>query len=314
MTTYGTVLREHLDRDELLVYPGVHDPLTAAVADAVGFDAIYMTGYGTSLSKTGYPDGGFITMPEMIENAGNIQERIDVPLVADADNGYGNATNVIRTVREYIKTGVAAIHIEDQTFPKRCGHTKGREVIPHEEAVGKIAAAADVRDDRDEDFVLIARSDARGTGDGSLDEAIIRVNDFLDAGADVAFVEGPTDEGELERIGREVDGSLLYNFVGDIGTSPYVDLADLESWGFDMVIFPITATLSTIANVYADLAAFAEDPVDAMRAIDDEFASQPLGSLHEFSGFPEVIEWEREYLPDEEQKKYEGSLGDDLEE
>ena len=314
MTTYGTVLREHLDRDELLVCPGVHDPLTAAVADAVGFDAIYMTGYGTSLSKTGYPDGGFITMPEMIENAGNIQERIDVPLVADADNGYGNATNVIRTVREYIKTGVAAIHIEDQTFPKRCGHTKGREVIPHEEAVGKIAAAADVRDDRDEDFVLIARSDARGTGDGSLDEAIIRVNDFLDAGADVAFVEGPTDEGELERIGREVDGSLLYNFVGDIGTSPYVDLADLESWGFDMVIFPITATLSTIANVYADLAAFAEDPVDAMRAIDDEFASQPLGSLHEFSGFPEVIEWEREYLPDEEQKKYEGSLGDDLEE
>lgn len=197
MTDYGAALRKRLDHDELLVCPGVHDPLTAAVADAVGFDAIYMTGYGTSLSKTGYPDAGFITMPEMISNAANIQERIDVPLVADADNGYGNATNVVRTVREYIKAGIGAIHLEDQTFPKRCGHTKGRRVIPREEAVGKIAAAADVRDDRAPDFVLIARTDARGTGDGSLDEAVIRANEFLEAGADVAFIEGPTDESEL---------------------------------------------------------------------------------------------------------------------
>ncbi|MFD1562394.1 oxaloacetate decarboxylase [Haloarchaeobius amylolyticus] len=313
MTDSGATLRTYLERDELLVCPGVHDPLTARVADAVGFDAIYMTGYGTSLSKTGYPDAGFITMPEMIENAGNIQERIDVPLIADADNGYGNATNVIRTVREYIKAGVGAIHIEDQTFPKRCGHTKGRQVIPREEAVGKIEAAADVRDDRAEDFVLIARTDARGTGDGSLDEAIGRANDFLAAGADVAFVEGPTDDTELERIGREVDGPLVYNFVGDLGSSPYVDLASLEEWGFDVVLFPITSTLSTIANVYADLSTFADDPVAAMRDIDDAFNSQPVGSLHEFSGFPEVVEWERQYLPDQEQDKYEDSLGDDLE-
>ncbi|MFA9417347.1 oxaloacetate decarboxylase [Natrinema sp. HArc-T2] len=311
MTDSGATLRTCLERDELLVCPGVHDPLTARVADSIGFDAIYMTGYGTSLSKTGYPDAGFITMPEMIENAGNIQERIDVPLIADSDNGYGNATNVIRTVREYIKAGVGAIHIEDQTFPKRCGHTKGRQVIPREEAVGKIEAAADVRDDRAEDFVLIARTDARGTGDGSLDEAIGRANDFLAAGADVAFVEGPTDESELERIGREVDGPIVYNFVGELGSSPYVDLSSLEEWGFDIVLFPITSTLSTIANVHADLSAFADDPVAAMRDIDDTFNAQPVGSLHEFSGFPEVVEWERQYLPDEEQDKYEGSLGDD---
>ena len=313
MTDAGATLRERLERDELLTCPGVHDPLTAGVADAIGFDAIYMTGYGTSLSKTGYPDAGFITMPEMIDNAANIQERIDVPLIADSDNGYGNATNVVRTVREYIKAGVGAIHIEDQTFPKRCGHTKGRQVIPRAEAVGKIEAAADVRDDRAEDFVLIARTDARGTGDGSLDEAIGRVNEFLEVGADIAFVEGPTDESELERIGREVDGPIIYNFVGDLGSSPYVDLSSLEEWGFDLVIFPIAATLSTIANVHADLTAFAEDPVAAMRDIDDEFNEQPVGSLHEFSGFPEVIEWERRYLPDDEQNKYDGSLGDDPE-
>ncbi|WP_121743252.1 isocitrate lyase/PEP mutase family protein [Natronorubrum halophilum] len=313
MTDAGATLRERLERDELLTCPGVHDPLTAGVADAIGFDAIYMTGYGTSLSKTGYPDAGFITMPEMINNAANIQERIDVPLIADSDNGYGNATNVVRTVREYIKAGVGAIHIEDQTFPKRCGHTKGRQVIPREEAVGKIEAAADVRDDRAEDFVLIARTDARGTGDGSLDEAIGRVNDFLEVGADIAFVEGPTDESELERIGREVDGPIVYNFVGDLGSSPYVDLSSLEEWGFDLVIFPIAATLSTIANVHADLSAFAEDPVAAMRDIDDEFNEQPVGSLHEFAGFPEVVEWERQYLPDDEQNKYDGSLGDDPE-
>lgn len=271
-----------------------------------------MTGYGTSLSKTGYPDAGFITMPEMIENAANIQERIDVPLIADADNGYGNATNVVRTVREYIKAGVGAIHIEDQTFPKRCGHTKGRQVIPREEAVGKIEAASSVRDERDPEFVLIARTDARGTGDGSLDEAIGRANEFLAAGADVAFVEGPTDEQELERVGREVDGPIVYNFVGDMGSSPYVELSSLEEWGFDLVLFPIAATLSTVANVHADFTTFAEDPVAAMRRIDDGFNEQPVGGLHEFSGFPEVVEWERQFLPDEEQDKYKGSLGDDL--
>lgn len=312
MTTSGAAMRERLERDELLVCPGVHDPLTAIAADSVGFDAIYMTGYGTSLSKVGYPDAGFITMPEMVENAANIQERIGVPLIADADNGYGNATNVVRTVREYIKAGVGAIHIEDQTFPKRCGHTKGRQVIPKEEAIGKFAAAADVRDERDESFVIIARSDARGTGGGSLDEAIGRVNAYLEAGADVGFVEGPTDETELQRVGREIDGPVLYNFVGDLGSSPYVDLDSLDEWGFDIVIFPVLATLSAIASVRASMQTFAEDPVSAMHEVDEAFNAQPIGSLHEFSGFPEVVEWEERYLPRDDREKYEGTLGDEL--
>jgi 2-methylisocitrate lyase-like PEP mutase family enzyme len=312
MTTSGSELRARLQDDDVLVCPGVHDPLTAAVADHVGFDAIYMTGYGTSLSKIGYPDAGFITMPEMIENAANIQERISVPLVADSDNGYGNATNVVRTVREYIRAGVGAIHLEDQTFPKRCGHTKGRQVIPEGEAVGKIRAAADVRDERDESFVVIARSDARGTGGGSLDEAIDRVNAYLDAGADVGFVEGPTDADEVRRVGREVDGPALYNFVGDLGTSPYLDLEDLEAWGFDVVIFPILSTLATIANVHAAMETFAADPAAAMRDVDEQFDEAAVGSLHEFSGVPEVVDWEEQYLPETDREKYEGSLGDDL--
>ncbi|MFB6165030.1 MAG: oxaloacetate decarboxylase [Haloarculaceae archaeon] len=305
-------LRDLLDRDEILLCPGVHDPLSAAVADAIGFDALYMTGYGTALSKTGYPDAGLVTMPEMIENANNVQERIDVPLIADCDNGYGGVANVIRSVREYVKTGVAAIHIEDQGFPKRCGHTAGRELVPVEEAAGKIAAACDVRDERAEDFVIIARTDARGAVDGSLEEALERMEAYLDAGADVAFVEGPTDEAEVERVAERIDAPLLYNFVGDLGTSPYVEIDTLERLGYDLVIFPVLSTLATITGVYEHLERFADDPLAGVRALDDAFDEVPVGSLHDFSGFPDVVEWEREYLPAAEQEKYARSLGDDV--
>ncbi|ODR83492.1 carboxyvinyl-carboxyphosphonate phosphorylmutase [Haladaptatus sp. W1] len=310
---YRERLRDLIDRDELLQCPGVHDPLTAAVADDVGFDAIYMTGYGTSLSKTGYPDAGLLTMPEMVENAKNIQERSSVPVIADADNGYGNATNVVRTVREYVKAGVAGIHIEDQTFPKRCGHTKGRKVIPKAEAVGKIRAAADVRDERDESFVLIARTDARGAVGGDLNDAIERANAYVDAGADVAFVEGPVDEDEIARIGREVDAPLVYNCVGELGTSPYVEPDALTELGFDLVLYPVASTLATIAAVYERLSGLKSEGMDALADIDRAFAETPVGDLHEFSGFPEVVEWERRYMPSEEQEKYGDSLGDDVE-
>lgn len=308
----GPRLRELISRDEILCCPGIHDPLSAAVADAVGFEALYMTGYGTSLSKTGYPDAGLVTMPEMIENANNVQERIDVPLIADCDNGYGGIANVIRSVREYVKTGVGGIHIEDQVFPKRCGHTAGRELIPVEEATGKIRAACDVRDDRGEDFVVIARTDARGAVDGSLSDALDRMDAYVDAGADVAFVEGPTNRDEIERIADRIDAPLVYNFVGDLGTSPYVDIGDLESMGYDIVIFPVLSTLAAITGIYDHLQAFKERGLDGVRDLDDAFEACPVGSLHDFSGFPQVVEWEREYLPAEEQDKYDRSLGDSV--
>jgi len=306
----GTRLRELIERDELLCCPGVHDPLTAGVADHVGFDAIYMTGYGTSLSRTGYPDAGLITMPEMIRNANEVNERIAVPLVADADSGYGGVTNVVRTVREYCKTGVAGIHIEDQRFPKRCGHTAGKRLVSIEEATGKIRAACDVRDERDESLVIIARTDARGAVGGSLSEAIRRMEAYVDAGADVAFVEGPTSEAELERVSDAIDAPLLYNFVGDIGTSPYVALETLEALGYDVVIFPTLSMLATVTAVYEHLDRFKRDGVGGIRRLDDAFDECPVGSLHEFSGFPEIVEWENAYLPPAEQTADDRGLGD----
>lgn len=199
-----------------------------------------------------------------------------------------------------MKAGVAGIHIEDQTFPKRCGHTKGRKVIPKREAVGKIRAAADVRDDCDESFVLIARTDARGAVDGDLDDAIDRANAYVETGADVAFVEGPVDEDEIARVGKEVDAPLVYNCVGELGTSPYVEPDELERMGFDLVLYPIASTLATIVAVHERLSGLKPEGIDALADLDRAFAETPVGDLHELSGFPEVVEWERRDMPEEE--------------
>src|SRR3989442_13625709 len=171
---------------------GCYHALSARILAEVGFPAVYMTGYGTSLALLGMPDAGLATMTEMHLNARYIANAVPVPVIADADNGYGNAINVMRTIREYIGTGVAGIHIEDQAIPKRCGHVAGRRGSPIEEAGGKNRAADAVRRELDPDFVLIARTDARGARGGSLDEAIRRANAYLEAGADLPFVGGPT--------------------------------------------------------------------------------------------------------------------------
>src|SRR5262249_37163523 len=223
-----TRLRELLRTGTPLVVPGCYNALSAKVLAAVGFPVLYMTGYGTSLSRLGMPDAGLATMTEMHWNARCIANAVPVPLIADADNGYGNAINVIRTVREYIQTGVAGIHIEDQVLPKRCGHVAGRRVVPLAEAVGKYRAATRARDELDADFVLIARTDARGAHGGNLDEAIRRANAYLEAGADMAFVEGPTDLDEVRRICREVKGPIFYN---QTGISPRLSTAEMQELG-----------------------------------------------------------------------------------
>lgn len=317
---YGTELQALVDRDEILVCPGVHDPLTARAADLIGFDALYMTGFGTSLAKTGLPDAGLVTMTEMVENGHNIQNTASVPVICDADNGYGNVTNVIRTVREYAHTGVGAIHIEDQTAPKRCGHASGREVISMEEAEGKYRAAADERDRLDSDMQIIGRTDARGAHNGSLDDAIERANAYLNAGADIAFVEGPTDRDEVERVAAEVDGPQLYNCVG---ISPRLEPAELEELGFDIVIYPTAAPMAAIHSSLTHLKTLAEAGNDgiseAQRVFEDEtFASLPIesdledtamGRFFEFAGFPQIYEQEDAYMPDEATEKYENSEG-----
>jgi 2-methylisocitrate lyase-like PEP mutase family enzyme len=301
-----TRLRALLARGPTLYAPGCYNAMSGRVLEAAGFEAIYMTGYGTSLSLTGLPDVGLTTMSEMVANARYIAQAVKIPLLADADTGFGNAVNVIRTVREYIAAGVAGIHMEDQVSPKRCGHVAGRLVIPIEEAVGKVRAAVDARNAVDPDFVLVARTDARGASGGSLEEAIRRANAFLEAGADLAFVEGPTSAEEVERIVREVKGPVFYNMTG---VSPRFTLDEMRAMKIAMCISPNAMLRSALAAMH-DLAAAmkAEGPVAETRFMDG-FKGHPLGDLHTFAGFDQVREWEREYVGEAAMKKYADSVG-----
>jgi 2-methylisocitrate lyase-like PEP mutase family enzyme len=300
-----TRLRQLLTSTPLVV-PGCYDAMSAKVLEHAGFPAVYMTGYGTSLALLGLPDAGLATMSEMHLNARYIANAVGVPVIADADNGYGNAINVMRTVREYIQTGVAGIHIEDQAIPKRCGHVAGRRVIPLEEAVGKYRAAAAVRRDLDPDFVVIARTDARGAHGGSLDEAIRRANAYLEAGADLAFVEGPTSLEELGRVCREVRGPIFYN---QTGVSPRLTPAQMKELGIAVTILP-GAMLRVALQALWDFAAALRDEGPAAEArFAERFRSHPVGDLHTFAGFDQIRAWEAAYLPAEELDKYERSVG-----
>jgi 2-methylisocitrate lyase-like PEP mutase family enzyme len=300
-----TRLRQLLTSTPLVV-PGCYDAMSAKVLEQAGFPAVYMTGYGTSLALLGLPDAGLATMSEMHLNARYIANAVGVPVIADADNGYGNAVNVMRTVREYIQTGVAGIHIEDQAIPKRCGHVAGRRVIPLEEAVGKYRAAAAVRADLDPDFVVIARTDARGAHGGSLDEAIRRANAYLEAGADLAFVEGPTSLEEIARVCREVRGPIFYN---QTGVSPRLTPVQMKELGIAVTILP-GAMLRVALQALWDFAAALRDEGPAAEArFAERFRNHPVGDLHTFAGFDQIRAWEAAYLPAEELEKYEGSLG-----
>lgn len=293
--SYGAELRSLIESEDILIAPGVHDPLSARVADEVGFDLVSMTGNGTSLSKVGHPDVGVMTLSEMVENATHIQETVDVPVISDADNGFGNAINVVRTVREFARAGVAAIHIEDQEFPKRCGFVEGKQVISKEEAVGKFRAAADVRDEHAPEMVIIARTDVRGTSEGSLEEAIERVNAYCEAGADVAFVQGPENVAELERVAESIDFPVLYNCSGG---SPIVPIDRAADLGYDIVIFPRMSTLPTIEILFERFGRLQDEGMDAWTNTKVAFEDAPVESYDHFAGIPEVLEWEDEYLPD----------------
>jgi 2-methylisocitrate lyase-like PEP mutase family enzyme len=289
-----------------LFVPGCYNALSAKILDKVGFPAIYMTGYGTSLSLLGMPDAGLATMTEMHQNARNIANVTAAPVIADSDNGYGNAINVVRTVKEYIQTGVAAIHIEDQIIPKRCGHVAGRQVIPIEEAVGKYQAADYARKEVDPDFVLIARTDARGAHGGTLDDAITRANAYLEAGADMAFVEGPRDVDEVKRVCAEVKGPILYN---QTGISPRFSEAEMNELGIAITIVPGATLRATMVAVYDLAVAMHKDGPDAEKRFNEQFTEHPLGDFHTFAGFDEVMELEKRFMGEEELEKYADSLG-----
>jgi 2-methylisocitrate lyase-like PEP mutase family enzyme len=225
-------LRAMLQRGGMIVVPGAYDCITARAISGAGFTAVYMTGSGTAASH-GYPDYGLLTMSEMVANAGRIAASVDVPVIADADTGYGNELNAVRTVREYERAGIAAIHIEDQVFPKKCGHLDNKEIVRFDDYVAKIRAAADAR--TSPDFVLIARTDARAVA--GFDEAIRRANAALAAGADMAFVEAPQTVDEVASVPRLVNGPCLLNIVRR-GKTPPVELNDAETMGYRLAIIP----------------------------------------------------------------------------
>lgn len=301
-----TRLRALLKEPAPLILPGCFNAMSARILEHAGFPALYMSGYGTSLNLLGLPDAGLITLTEMALNAKLIASAVRAPLIADADTGFGNAINVVRTVEEYIRAGVAGMHLEDQVAPKRCGHVAGREVIAREEAVLKIRAACQTRDALDPDFVIIARTDARGAHGGSMEEAITRANAFLDAGADLAFVEGPKDKAEVAHICQAVKGPVFYNMTG---ISPRFTAEEMAAIGIRACILPGAAMRATIMAIH-DFATTlkAEGPM-AEAAYDARFKQHPMGNLHGFAGFDRIREMEAEFLPAEASEKYQGGLG-----
>jgi carboxyvinyl-carboxyphosphonate phosphorylmutase len=228
-------LGELLTGSELIVAPGAYDCLSARLIEAAGFPAVYMTGFGTAAAYLGRPDVGLLGMSEMVDNARRIVQAVETPLIADADTGYGNAINVIRTVQAYESAGVAAVHIEDQLAPKKCGHMEGKQLIPAAEMIDKIRAAVAAR--VSPDFLIIARTDARAVE--GLDAALDRARRYREAGADLLFVEAPESESEVERVAASLRGvPLLFNWA-EGGKTPPMSLPRLRELGFRIVIFPI---------------------------------------------------------------------------
>lgn len=225
-------LRERLRQDAIVIAPGAYDCITARLVEQAGFEAVYMTGAGTA-ATLGYPDYGLVTMSEMVENAGRIAAAVKVPVIADADTGYGNELNIVRTVREYEQRGVAGIHIEDQGFPKKCGHLENKTLIPLDDYLPKIRAAAAAK--RDLDFLIIARTDARAVL--GFEEAIRRANAALEAGADMAFVEAPQTLDEVASVPRLVKGPCLLNLVWR-GKTPDVSFDEAQAMGYKLAILP----------------------------------------------------------------------------
>jgi len=240
MVNNSSKLRKMLKRNSILVAPGAHDVLTAKIIEAEGYEAVYMTGYGTSASLLGKPDVGLLSMTEMVDRAGKLAEAVDIPVIADGDTGYGNPINVMRTVREYEKAGVACLQMEDQVAPKKCGHMQGREVITKAEMVGKIKAACDAR--RNEDFMIMIRTDAR-TNHG-IDEALERGRAYEEAGADIIFIESVESIEEMRRVTSTYHVPVIANMV-EGGRTPYLSARELEEIGYDIVIFPTASTYVT---------------------------------------------------------------------
>jgi 2,3-dimethylmalate lyase len=275
MNARTTTLRSLVSKKNGLVVPGAYDGISARLVERAGFPVVYMTGYGTSASRLGLPDLGFAGLAEMSDHARNMAAAVSVPLIADADTGYGNALSVRRTVQAYEGAGVAGLHIEDQVAPKRCGHLSGHQVIPRGEFAGKIRAAADARQDRD--FLIIARTDAISAVD--FDEALRRGEAALKAGADVLFIEAPRDEAQVERVAKAFDAPLLYNYAPG-GRSPLLPLARLRELRYAIILLPVDTLLVGVRAIADFLAEVRKR--DDVTSLNDRY--MPFGEFNQLIG------------------------------
>jgi 2,3-dimethylmalate lyase len=278
-------LRQAIEAKDFILAPGVFDLISALIADRQGFKALYVTGYGTVASYLGLPDAGLATYRDMIERIGQIVKMTNTPVIADADTGYGGLLNVRHTVRGYEDAGVTAIQIEDQEFPKKCGHTPNRRVIPLEDMVRKVKVASDARSSRD--FLIIARTDSR-TGLG-LDEAIRRGDAYREAGADVVFVESPESEAEMKTVAERIQAPLFANMVNG-GRTPLLSAAKLKQLGYAIAIHPALGFLSVGAALDK---AFKDLKANGITSPDIDLYS--FSEFNKLLGFEDVWEFERKF-------------------
>ncbi|NMA07065.1 MAG: carboxyvinyl-carboxyphosphonate phosphorylmutase [Ruminococcaceae bacterium] len=278
----GKMLKELLEKPEIIMVPGVFNPFCAILAERAGFNSVYATGYGLSADVTGYPDIGLMTMKEMSDAISNIASATKLPVIADADTGFGGPLNVVRTVKEYIKLDVAAIQIEDQQFPKRCGHMEGKAIVPASEMVARIKAADYAREGSD--LLIVARTDCIAVE--GIDRAIERANIYREAGADITFVEAPRSLEEMERICNEIPCPQLANMI-EGGKTPFLTADELFDIGFKIVIYPLSALYAAahvVNKVYESLKK--DGTTESCRA--DMFGFSEFNDIVNLTGYREL--------------------------
>ncbi|ADE56581.1 MULTISPECIES: isocitrate lyase/PEP mutase family protein [Aminobacterium] len=288
----STILRQLLEKREALVVPGAHDVLSAKLIEKVGFKALQVSGFGLAATLLGLPDMAFLSFEEMRNFTRNIVDAVNIPVMADADTGFGNAINAMYVTEKLIKAGCASMNIEDQMFPKRCGHIEGKTIVPCDEMVLKIKACAKVRDELDPDFVINARTDSIAVS--GIDEAIRRGNAYAEAGADMIFVEAPRTIEEIERAVKEIDALVSINFFDSIegGKTPLLPVNQMKELGVARISVPVGSVFAAAKGVQNYLEAIKDDIAPDRKEV--------LFSFDEFKnivGVPGFREQEKEYLP-----------------
>jgi len=276
-------LRTLLARPGIITMPGCYDAMSAKLIERAGFDATFMGGFAVSASRIGMPDTGLISYNEMLDQGRNIASAVSIPVIGDGDTGYGNAINVKRTVEGYARAGLSCVMIEDQVAPKRCGHTKDKQVVSREEAAARIRAAVDTRE-AGADILIMARTDANAT-DG-FEEALDRCKMFVDLGVDITFLEAPDTEEEMRRYCDEVSGAKMANMV-EQGKTPFLPPKALEEIGYKIAIFPVSVMLASIKAMEQTLA--------TLREGHDTSTLITFGNLQEIVGFPEYYDEVNKY-------------------